>query len=97
MRIENIMLALIVSIFIMFLILKGFIEYSPEVRELFNITDEEVKIHKCDLDLSKLSCDELLDCYDRCSIRPIITHQNACRDKLKARLWKCYGEVEQIW
>ena len=49
-------------------------------------------IDKCDDNLSELSCDELLDCYDRCSkITTIIHHQQNCREKLNARLWKCYG------
>lgn len=59
-----------------------------------NENKELTQEQRCLHDKELLSCEELLDCYDLCDNKGFITHAMDCRDRLKARLWVCYGTNE---
>lgn len=45
--------------------------------------------------ITELSCDELLLCYDECNNVMWLGWMGECRDGYKARLWKCYGAINE--
>lgn len=49
----------------------------------------------CMSHITELDCDQLLECYDWCDEYSSTTHANECREGYKARIWKCFGAIQE--